>query len=201
MPAPKPRLKVTSVPLDDLSPWPGNARRGVVAKIKESMLVNGVFHPVDVQASTGKIIAGNHRYKALLELHAEEPDNPKWGPNIDVIMHDVNDARALKMHLADNKTADDATWNEEALAAQLQSLVAEEDGLEGTGFDEDELEDLIDRLTADEGAPGAADLLTAGEDVYDATYAINVVLPGEAEQERLYRELSDRGFEVKVVTV
>lgn len=145
-----PRLKTTRVPLDSLKEWEGNARRGVVSAIKESMRVNGVFHPLDVQTSTRRIIAGNHRYKALQELHMEEPEDPRWGPDVDVIFHDVNDKRALKMHLADNKTADDATWDTDELIAQLQQAV-EDDSLEGTGFAEDDLQDLLDGLDEDLG--------------------------------------------------
>lgn len=145
-----PKLKTTSVPLDSLEPWPGNARRGVVAKIKESMRVNGVFHPLDVQKNTRRIIAGNHRHKALLELHEEFPEDERWGPNVDIIEHDVNDKRALKMHLADNKTADDATWDDEALVEQLREAMDDGDSLEGTGFDDDDLEDLIHLIDSEQ---------------------------------------------------
>lgn len=141
----QPHLTTTRVPLDSLTMWEGNARRGVVSKIKESMRVNGVFHPLDVQTNSRRIIAGNHRYKALLELHAEDPEDERWGPDVDVILHDVSDKRALKMHLADNKTADDASWDNDALVEQLRQAV-EDESLEGTGFDDDDLQDLLDGL-------------------------------------------------------
>ncbi|MCQ9384418.1 ParB/RepB/Spo0J family partition protein [Brevibacterium moorei] len=134
-----PTLKTEAVPLDSLTPWPGNARRGVVSGVKESMMVNGVFQPLIVQKSTRKIIAGNHRWQALVELHGEQPD--KFGPTVDVIMIDVNDTRASKMNLADNKTSDDATWDNQALLDQLLLLDGDDD-LTGTGFADDDLSDL-----------------------------------------------------------
>lgn len=150
----QPRLKTTRVPLDSLNLWEGNANRGVVSKIKESMRVNGVFHPLHVQTSTQDIIIGNHRYMALCELHAEHPEDERWGPDVDVILHDVNRKRALKMHLADNKTGQDATTDEEALMAQLQEVM-EDDSLEGTGYDDDDLQDILDTL--DESTTGGGD--------------------------------------------
>ena len=137
---PAPELTTTRVSLDTLERWPGNARRGVVSGIKESMRVNGVFQPLIVQKSTNRIIAGNHRYDALKELHEEQPD--EWDGHADVVYLDVNDSRALKMNIADNKTSDDATWDDRALLDQLQSIIEDGDDLLGTGFAPDEVDDL-----------------------------------------------------------
>lgn len=164
MAAPTPTLKTTSVELDTLERWPGNARRGIVSQIKESMRINGVFQPLIVQKSTSRIIAGNHRYDALLELHDEEPD--EWGSRVDVVMLDVTDSRALKMNLADNKTSDDASWDTEAVVAQLRAVLDEDGSLLGTGFADDELDDLVALIEADDlddladefGEPDDADL-------------------------------------------
>lgn len=149
MAAQKPDLATTRVPLEDLERWPGNARRGVVSGIKESMRVNGVFQPLIVQKSTNRIIAGNHRYDALVELYEEQPD--EWDGHADVILLDVNDSRALKMNLADNKTSDDASWDTPSLVAQLRDVLAETDGtLLGTGFADDEMQDLLALVEADD---------------------------------------------------
>ena len=148
MAKPAPALTTTRVPLDTLERWPGNARRGIVSGIKESMRVNGVFQPLIVQKSTNRIIAGNHRFDALTELHEEQPD--VWDGHADVVYLDVNDARALKMNLADNKTSDDASWDDRALLNQLDAMLAQGEDLLGSGFALDELDDLRALLT-DEG--------------------------------------------------
>lgn len=136
----KPTLATTNVKLDSLEQWPGNARRGVVSGIKESIRTNGVFQPLIVQKSTNRIIAGNHRWFALKELAEESPE--EFGDSADVILLDVNDSRATKMNLADNKTSDDASWDNEALLAQLESLADLDEGLDGSGFADDDLDDL-----------------------------------------------------------
>ena len=135
-------------PLTDLHEWEGNARQGDVDVIKESMRTNGVFQPIVVQASTGKIIAGNHRYKALVELNREAPD--AWPEEVTVLPLDVTDEEAARIHLADNKTSDDAELDYALLVAQLEELDKSETGLLGTGFDEDQLNDLRAMFTKDD---------------------------------------------------
>ena len=148
------------MPFEDLKPWPGNARRGVVSGIKESMRLNGVFAPLVVQQSTGMIMIGNHRFQALQQLHKEDPEN--WPAEAACVILDVNDNRANKINLVDNKTSDDAAWDDRLLAEQLQEVLEEQHSLEGTGFDEDEFNAIVGRLDAeqletDEEGTAAAD--------------------------------------------
>lgn len=168
-PKTKPELATTTVALADLKHWPGNARRGVVSKIKESMITNGIFQPLIVQKSTMQVIAGNHRLLALTELHQDDPE--KWGPQADVILLDVDDHRASKMNLADNKTADSASWDDRLLVEQLQAIIESDDDLVGTGFAEDELDDMILRLE-DEIAAGEDDGLADMPNGAIASYTI-----------------------------
>lgn len=133
---------------DTLKLWPGNARRGVIEGIKESIRVNGFYTPLIVQKSTRQIIVGNHRFQAWRALAEEEPE--RFGDRVPVVFLDVNEARAQKINLADNKTADDATWDDEALVEQLQAIMADEGDLVGTGFASDEFEDLQSLFEADD---------------------------------------------------
>lgn len=143
-------------PTNAIHEWEGNARRGDVDIIKESMRTNGVFQPIIVQESTGRIIAGNHRFRALKELRKEAPD--AWPDQVSVIPLDVSDEEALRIHLADNKTSDKAEWANPELLEQLEALAATDQRLEGTGFDDDELDELRAELAAlDEPYAGASD--------------------------------------------
>jgi hypothetical protein len=62
------------VDVDDLRPFPGNARRGDVGAIKTSLQTVGQYKPIVVNYATsgklgaGTILAGNHTHQAHVEL-------------------------------------------------------------------------------------------------------------------------------------
>jgi hypothetical protein len=114
----------------ELSPHPDNPRRGDVAAIAASVEANGFYGAVVAQLGTGHVLAGNHRLLAAQQGGAEE---------IPVIWVDVDDDRAKRILLADNKTSDVGGYDEAALAELLTDL----SGLVGTGYTADELEDLL----------------------------------------------------------
>lgn len=112
-----------------VSQHPDNPNNGDIEAIAESMVVNGVYAPVFAQRSTTYILAGNHRYAALLSL----------GENrIPVVWLDVDDKTATKIMLADNRTADLAEMDLGALGEILEQMAADDPttGLLGTGYDE-----------------------------------------------------------------
>lgn len=167
--------------------YPGNARKGDIDEIADSIDTNGFFNPLVVQKSTNFILAGNHRYRAAVERldYTELP----------VVFLDVDDVAAKKIVLVDNKTSDDADYDKEALIALLESL---EGDLEGSGFDQDELDELLSDLEAD----GDTDPDDSGhEEEYGEVFEIIVTLNDPAAQEELFERLSDEGYKVKVQTL
>lgn len=134
---------VELVPLDQLSPHPRNPRQGDVGAIHESIQANGFYGVVIAQRSTGHILAGNHRYLAASHAGATE---------IPVAWVDVDDDEALRILLADNRTNDLASYDNTALADLLQEIMAEAGTLDGTGYDGDDLDELLRDLSMpDEG--------------------------------------------------
>lgn len=190
-------LDITYVPLAELKLWPGNARQGVVREIKESMRKNGVFQPIVVQKSTNRVIAGNHRMMAMLELHGEKPE--KFSDLAPVVYMDVNDATANRMNVADNKTSDDASWDERLLAEQLQAIVEEDGSLEGTGFDDDDLQDLIESLDADSEDGDPKD--SGHTENYVERFEIVVECEDEGDQQEKYDHLVELGYTVRVLNL
>lgn len=140
--APRIRLEVQTVPISDLTPYPGNARRGNVEKVAESLLWNGQFRPLVVQRSTGHVLAGNHTLRAATDVLG-------WS-EIDVTYVDVDDDHARRIVLADNKTADDSDYDEELLHRLLEQ--AGED-LSGTGYEEEDREALARVWDAEHSDP------------------------------------------------
>jgi 3'-phosphoadenosine 5'-phosphosulfate sulfotransferase (PAPS reductase)/FAD synthetase len=129
------------VAIDSIRPHPRNPRQGDVGAIVESIKANGFYAPCIVQQSSGRILAGNHRWLAARELGMAE---------VPVIWVDCDDDRALRILLADNRTSDLAAYDDNKLAELLQEIQAETGDLLGTGFDGD----ALDALLADLGLTG-----------------------------------------------
>lgn len=128
------------VPVATLHTHPLNPRRGNVAVIAESVKTNGFYGACVVQQSTNFILAGNHRYLAAIQEGADE---------IPVLWVDVNDEEAKRIVLADNRTSDLATYDEQSLGAILAELVETELGLGGTGYDSSEADEILASLNGE----------------------------------------------------
>lgn len=138
--------KIETVPIGTLKHHPKNPRKGDVKSITESIEHNGFYGVVVAQKSTGYVLAGNHRMMAAKEAGLD---------SLPVAYVDVDDATALKILLADNRTNDLATYDNKELA-ELLADVSNTIGLDGTGFDEAFLDGLIGEL-AQETPTGNAD--------------------------------------------
>lgn len=132
------------IPLADISPHPRNPRRGDIDLIAESLRVNGQYRPIVVQLYTGFILAGNHTAIAAGRLG--------WTHILGVYV-DVDDVAALRILLADNRTADVATYEFDELDALLRSF---EGDLEGTGWTSESAARELGRLISDSESPFAA---------------------------------------------
>jgi site-specific DNA-methyltransferase (adenine-specific) len=130
-----------AVPITDIQPHPNNVRQGDVGAITESLKQHGQYRPIVVQKSTGYILAGNHTYKAAKAL--------KW-KQIAATYVDCDDDQATRILLMDNRANDLAAYDDGALAEMLKQLMETEDQLAGTGFDPDDLQQILDDLGASE---------------------------------------------------
>ncbi len=127
-------IETKDVALDQLRAHPANPRRGNVDAIRESIDENGFYGRIVVQKSTGYILAGNHRYLAAKEAGLDV---------LPVDYVDVDDERAMRILLADNRTNDLAVYDNEALAEMLEHLASTDTGLLGTGYNEAALADML----------------------------------------------------------
>lgn len=137
---------VTAVPLADLRPYPGNARIHDLDTIEESIRLNGQYRSLVVRVEDDgqrTILAGNGTAEVLAtRLGVTEA-------RCEFIRCD--DAEAARINLVDNKSNDNATFDDEALLAQLRAL----DDLRGTGFITNEVDDLA-ALLEEQGRDDAA---------------------------------------------
>lgn len=121
------------VPLDSLTTYPRNPRRGSTRAIRDSLERHGQYRPLVVNARTHEVLAGNHTYLAARELG--------W-PEVAVTFVDVDDDEAARIVLVDNRTADLAVYDDTELVELLQSL----DSLDGTAWDDSDLHELLQSL-------------------------------------------------------
>jgi ParB-like chromosome segregation protein Spo0J len=127
--------RVETVPIDQLIPYPGNARIHNLAAITDSLTVNGQYRPLLAQRTTRHVLVGNGTLEAATQLG--------W-THIQTMWADVDDQAARRIVLADNRTTDLATYDESALVALLEPLGVD---LAGTGYTMDDLETLLGPAT------------------------------------------------------
>jgi len=132
-----PNQTLLVLPIDSVIKHPKNPRQGDVGAIAESVRNNGWYGALIVQKSTNYILAGNHRWMAAKSLGFTE---------INVITIDVSDETALRILLADNRTSDVAN-NDEPMLVQLLQELSLKSAIVGTGFDQNDLDELIESIT------------------------------------------------------
>jgi ParB-like chromosome segregation protein Spo0J len=124
-------LDIEYVHWDDLRPHPMNARMGDADDIAVSIRLNGLYKPIIV-AEDLTILAGHHVYAACGMLDIEMI--PVVRRPIDPLSH-----AGLRLLAYDNRSSDTSTNDEGLLLALLQEMAAMDEGLVGSGFDEDDL--------------------------------------------------------------
>lgn len=182
-------VRTVNMPVSELTAYRGNPRRGNVDAIAASLKAHGQYRPIVVNegSKTGhpfEVLAGNHTLQAAKLIGLDE---------VLVSIVNVDDQQAAKIVAVDNRTNDLAEYDEAALLSLLRDL----DDLDGTGYDVDDLDDLI----SNGDAPGSADFLEPDDDKYESQYAVTVICADEAQQEDVYQKLNAQGYECRVVTV
>lgn len=126
------------VDIGSVETHPQNPRRGNVDAIANSLAQNGQFKPIVVNKRNNRILAGNHTYEAARRLG--------W-KTISVAWVDVDDDQELRIMLADNRTSDIATYDDDALADMIDALSSDGgSGLFGTGFEDVDLSELLNEV-------------------------------------------------------
>lgn len=119
--------------ISSLKSHPENPRFGDIGAIAESIKRNGWFGSVVAQTSTRHILAGNHRVMAAQQLGMTK---------VPVFWVDCDEIRAKAILIAENRTNQLASWDEDGLAKILEEL-ANAGELQATGFDGDDVDSII----------------------------------------------------------
>jgi site-specific DNA-methyltransferase (adenine-specific) len=127
------------VDTDTLVTMPDNPRIGDVEAVARSYQQFGQRKPIVARRHDRVVIAGNHQLAAARQLGWEQ---------IAVVWTDDDDATAKAYALADNRTADLGSYDDDLLAALLADVQATGDDalLAATGYAGDDLEKLLRRV-------------------------------------------------------
>lgn len=128
-------LVVQQLDVHSIEQHPENANNGDVDAIVESIQINGYYQPIVVQASTRYVIVGNHRYLAAMK---------SGSPVVPGFVLKLTDVEAKRMMIADNRLTRMGYDDEAQLLNLLDQLHSTDDGLAGTGYDNDDRQHLFE---------------------------------------------------------
>jgi DNA modification methylase len=140
-------MKIEQLPTDTLIPYARNTRthsEAQVAQIAGSIREFGFTNPILIDGENG-IIAGHGRVLAAQKLGL--------GKVPCIRLSHLTDTQRRAYIIADNKLALNAGWDEELLGLELADLREDGFDLELTGFDGDELANLLAETTEGQTDP------------------------------------------------
>jgi len=126
-------LKPLAYPVDKLQHLDGNPRVGNVEAVAKSYDKFGQRKPI-VATKDGTVISGNHQLAAAKQLGWDK---------IAVLFTNDDELTAKAFALADNRTSDLGTYDDDFLADMLGSVASDLELLEATSFDEKDLLALV----------------------------------------------------------
>ena len=168
--------------LSEIRPYERNPRiipQAAVDAVAKSITAFGFRQPIVVDAN-GVILAGHTRYKAAQQLGlAEVPV---------VWQNDITDIQARGYRIADNKTAEIAAWDRDALDAEVRELAGmDNDAIASLGMSDWELQRILnDSGTVDDifnGVEAARNSLPSPETSRPNT---NATVSAQSDEHGLY---------------
>lgn len=131
-------MNIQTIPIDHINPAVYNPRVDLqpgdpeYEKLRRSIEQYGYVEPIVWNERTGNMVGGHQRYKIL---------KARGDTEVAVSVVDLNPEQERLLNLALNKIS--GRWDEDALARLLSELQEAGADVELTGFDQDEIEDLI----------------------------------------------------------
>lgn len=143
--------------IDSLTPWNKNPRRNdhAVKTVADSIRRFGFGSPIIARTADRVVIGGHTRLKAAQSLGMDK---------VPVRFLDLDPAEAAALALADNKLGELAEWDDEAVADILGELEQQGTPIDGLGWNDDELRELLgDGIEAAPPSDDAPELDEDGE--------------------------------------
>lgn len=138
-------MQIIKLGIEELTPYENNAKKHTpeqIEQIKNSIQAFGNIDPLGIAGENNVIYAGNGRYIALKELGYKEA----YCIRLDHLTEQERKAYAI----AHNKLTMNTGFDDELLRAEMESLQDIDFDLELTGFEEWELEDILDPMSSED---------------------------------------------------
>ncbi|MEN1969008.1 site-specific DNA-methyltransferase [Lentibacillus sp. N15] len=170
-------MDIRSISINKINPAPYNPRIDLrpgdeeYEKLKRSLDEFGYVEPLVWNEQTGNLVGGHQRFKILMEQNPTE---------VDVSVVDLSLTKEKALNIALNKIS--GQWDDEKLATLLQELTDTDIGMEITGFDSGDLDELLDNLPPDTGIDDPVE-----EDDFDVDAAVENIKEPETEYDDVWK--------------
>lgn len=183
---------IEHIATDALIPYARNSRTHSPEQVEQlgrSIQQFGFTNPVLIDEHN-TLIAGHGRVMAAQRIGLEVVPAIR-------LLH-LTDAQRRAYVIADNKLAEQAGWDMNTLAREVEDLMAESFDVPLLGFGDDELAALLD-LPAEEPEQDAPTPAPEKPFNYQEKYAVLVDCKDEAHQAEVYDKLAAQGYTCKVL--
>lgn len=195
--------QIKYVNIDDIIPNDKNPKEHDVEEIIRSFQRFGFTNPLIVDSNTNMLVAGHGRLQALIYLKRRNQQTPsgiieknnQWQvPTVNKAF--LNENEAMAYIIADNKLTEVGQWNNEKLKNMVNELTdADVDLNSGIGIYD--LSEFIDSLQELEHTNN--DIDDPEENAYKPQYLVIVTADDERQQENLFEELQERGYNCRLL--
>ncbi len=180
-------MKSYTKSIEELSQDPANARlhdNKNLEAITASLKRFGQQKPIVIDSS-GVVRAGNGTLAAAKSLGWE---------TVEVVVTELQGSEATAYAIADNRTAELAEWDIEVLAASLNAIATDDPNLiAAAGYNDQEFENLVNGMSVNDDATEIQDI--------NSSFQLVVTCKDKDAQRALYEELTETGYDCRVLTV
>ena len=129
-------MNIIKIKVEELIPYINNPRNNenAVDKVASSIAEFGFKNPIFIDKNN-VVVNGHTRLLASKKLGLKEVPC--------IVIDDLTDTQIKAFRIADNKTSEYAEWDEELLKIELEQLEDMNFDLEYTGFDMDDIEQML----------------------------------------------------------
>ena len=185
----------TKINIDEIKPYERNARihsSKQIKQIMEAIKAFGFTNPLLID-DENNLIAGHGRLEAVKQLNIIDFKDKPLKELPAIIITGLSEADKKALIIADNKIAENASWDYELLQAEFQELEAINYDLDLMGFD-----NLDEILGVDIDVEQETKEIKEVE--INQKYELLIKCKDESELEQAYNENIEKGYECKVLT-